>query len=1019
MNRLLIPALAALQTGLLFAQAPPTNVLILLNDQPQRIAPHNLIERHLRSLGASAVTHYTSFNAVSAVLPPLTLDRLSADPIVAKVLSYPPASSRALFDLLDRIDRAATSSSTRAIDVTLPADIAEPGPDLSQLVDQLIDDYQLTVILQGGSGVQANAITIGPASAQGIAKSDFIGAGSASSVRDAIARMTQSGVTHPLARKAILISSAKTTSGWSSDSGWGLVDPDGAANQADCGVGANPSHCLLGATASSRSYVINSGSPAKITAVWNQGAVLHNLELHVYDMAHHELAADITARNNVHQVTAQSDGGLIVEVALSQPIASTAAPLEFALASSVPMTGPNVTCTGSPTITISPSSLHFLAQGGTQSVTITTGAPGCNWSVGPGPRSQDIFALPNPGSGVGSSSVLVTAVPNVLPRTLNENLVAMPDGFLGPSIPVTQDAGTGVQCTYTAAATGTLPLPATGGSAGINITASDPTCGSSLSNDSPAWLTLSPASSSGNWAPVLTAAPNVQLNTSTSQRSAQVVVNGAPSSSGPPFTQGFSISQSGVSCSFTVPSTPFSIPAAGISQSAPQSFTVGVSNAACPWNASSPTSFVHVVNQGVTQTGSTSYSVKYWADPNTTTTKLPATIKAGDQTYSGNEDAPPTPSITITSPADGATFTVGDVVTVKWNATNLAAGDAATATLATPTQPESGNSTNGNQPIQLIPLPKDGPAGTSQKCTLTVKDNVKGTSANITVNIIFPAIKVNYPPAGKAVESRNHPDAVTWTLTPAGAQVQKVDIAVVVGGKAKIVATVDGSLLSYQLSQADFAGINPGTMCQIRISNWMVSDTSGQFKLGGFRITTPADGAEFLNNKGDFTVGWSYIGDAKNVLFALGAGAGQTFPIGKNDGTEVTHAYTVKAGTIGPLRLFATTTGVADTDTDGVDITLDGIAITGPAAVSGGRQQLVVTWKAVGNADTVGKTCKITLIRSGGGTATSATADVAAGTVTLPQENLNAPHGGSVTYTIEIVSDTNARAQSTLTVNGK
>src|SRR5260370_17353643 len=98
----------------------------------------------------------------------MTLDRLSADPKIAKVLAYPVASSSAMFDLLGQIDRATSSSTNRVVNAILPDGAADPDPAFSQLLDRLIDNYHLTVILQGGFGMQANAITVGPPDASAL-----------------------------------------------------------------------------------------------------------------------------------------------------------------------------------------------------------------------------------------------------------------------------------------------------------------------------------------------------------------------------------------------------------------------------------------------------------------------------------------------------------------------------------------------------------------------------------------------------------------------------------------------------------------------------------------------------------------------------------------------------------------------------------------------------------------------------------------------------------------------------------
>ena len=241
---------------------------------------------------------------------------------------------------------------------------------------------------------------------------------------------------------------------------------------------------------------------------------------------------------------------------------------------------------------------------------------------------------------------------------------------------------------------------------------------------------------------------------------------------------------------------------------------------------------------------------------------------------------------------------------------------------------------------------------------------------------------------------------------------------IVTKGGSNPVATVDGALKTYALEYANFAPIKTGTDGQIKISNAIVSDTSGSFKLGGLTITKPGLSAEFLNS-GSFTVGWTYIGNAKNVTFSVqGTTSTKTFPIGKTDGTEVTQTFQVAKTEVGPVSLIATTDGT-DPDTDSETITLDGISIFDPQTANAGKAKLVVDWKPVGKADVIGTNCVVKIVRPNGGLDISMKATVAAGTATFPSVNLQAPNGSSANYTIQIDTDKGYHAESTLTVKGK
>jgi hypothetical protein len=693
MNRTcaLFPILALAQMAAALGQTPTSNVLIMLQDQTQRdpvarSADQAVVHAHLAALGASRVVRYNAINALAATLAPLTADRLAADPKVAHILSLDNASSRPVADLLRRMDGAAQASPGRVVSAGMPDGDFPPAGPLSQLVDRLIDQLGLTVLLHGGSGTQANAITVGPAAVAGMQKPDFIGSDSGRNIENALARLTQMGVTSALARKALVINAAGSTSGWSAESGWGSIQPDlfsSDSSQPSCvdqeqNAGRISSTCFTGAITTTQDYEIKSASPAKISVVWNRSFAgdgtpySRNLEIHVYDRAHQELASATSQGGNVQQVTAQSDTGLMVRVQLTQPVDSSEPPQEFALVSSVSASAAPRTCGMSNSI--SPGTMNFPSQGGTQSVTISVD-PGCNWQLGAVLTGMDIFANPAQTSGIGPATVAVTAAANPFSVQLTEHMVLMPDGFLGPYTIVTQDAGTAVKCSYTAATSGTIPIAATGGTAGLSITASPSTCTSSASAGTATWLTLSPASGTGNWSPVLTASPNVTANSSSSSRSATVNVSGTTSGQNPPFGQNFTITQSGLQCTFTLPATPFHIPASGIPQSSPQSFAVAVSSSACQLTASSTSSFLTVVNDGVVQTGKTSYTVQYWAGANTNTASRPAYIQAGGQTYAGEQDGKPQPPPPPPPPTFDATVAADDVFSTNGALVNLKPGD--------------------------------------------------------------------------------------------------------------------------------------------------------------------------------------------------------------------------------------------------------------------------------------------------------------------------------------------------------
>jgi hypothetical protein len=292
--QMLFSMLILAQAALVQAQTSATTVLALLKNQPQHdiqlktaasgtarsslenrqafareaqaasYADQYFVAAHLKTLGASGVIQYTSVNAVSATLPSTNLDALASDPAIGRILQFNATGSNSpMLDLLGQIDHTVTATSDTVVSATLPDGAADPDDAFSQLIDRMIDDFQLTLVLQGGTGDQANALTLaaGAAAAGNMYKPDFVTAGSAS-VLGAIGRLSQAGVSQPLAQKALLIDTADSSAGWSPKTGWGAVNLDAISALTDPAFGQavcvdqdqNPqsgaASCFIGSTAS-------------------------------------------------------------------------------------------------------------------------------------------------------------------------------------------------------------------------------------------------------------------------------------------------------------------------------------------------------------------------------------------------------------------------------------------------------------------------------------------------------------------------------------------------------------------------------------------------------------------------------------------------------------------------------------------------------------------------------------------------------------------------------------------------
>src|SRR5262249_28752302 len=128
--------------------------------------------------------------------------------------------------------------------------------------------------------------------------------------------------------------------------------------------------------------------------------------------------------------------------------------------------------------------------------------------------------VPPPPVITGPGSIQFNVLPN---QTGADRTITLHAG--GQTVTAVQ-LGNATPCTYTATANGALQFPYSGGSGGIDITGSPDTCASSISSDMASWpkFTSNVQSGKGHWAPGFTVPANIQLNTSTAQRTAHLVV---------------------------------------------------------------------------------------------------------------------------------------------------------------------------------------------------------------------------------------------------------------------------------------------------------------------------------------------------------------------------------------------------------------------------------------------------------------------------------------------------------------
>lgn len=242
------------------------------------------------------------------------------------------------------------------------------------------------------------------------------------------------------------------------------------------------------------------------------------------------------------------------------------------------------------TYSIAPTAAHYSEASGTGSISVTAGT-GCAWTA----VSNDGFITVNsgtPGSGNGTVGYTVSANGTASSRTGTITVA-------GSTFTITQD-GT-APCTY-----GITPSSASVIYAGVTNTvavAANTGCVWSASSGA-SWITLSPASGSGNG----TVTYVVASNASSLSRTGTLTIAGNP----------FTVTQMGAPCTYSTTPSTASYTYVGGSDTVTVTATSG-----CPWTTSSDSSWL-AVTTGATGVGNgtVTYSVAATTAPATRTGRL-------------------------------------------------------------------------------------------------------------------------------------------------------------------------------------------------------------------------------------------------------------------------------------------------------------------------------------------------------------------------------------------------------------
>lgn len=243
------------------------------------------------------------------------------------------------------------------------------------------------------------------------------------------------------------------------------------------------------------------------------------------------------------------------------------------------------------TFQVQPVSTTIGAAGGIVPVTVTASAADCAWSV----TAPASFLTPSGTQGTGSAIFNVTVAANPLSASRSGSLTVA-----GQPVTVVQD---GVVCAFTLSTT-TVSVSAAGATRTVTVTANASDCSWSASSPVP-WVTVTKTTSGTS------ASVSVQANTSAQSRSTSITIAG----------RSVTVTQSGVTCSYTFSPAAPSIGAAG----GVIPVTVTANAPDCSWTPSASASWLQVPSTARVGSGVLSISV----DGHTRVTPRSATVSVG------------------------------------------------------------------------------------------------------------------------------------------------------------------------------------------------------------------------------------------------------------------------------------------------------------------------------------------------------------------------------------------------------
>jgi subtilisin family serine protease len=315
-------------------------------------------------------------------------------------------------------------------------------------------------------------------------------------VAGSLSLLRSTGITNPLAAKAVLLNTTDNT-GWAPDRGWGYANLTRAWEQRSFATG---SLTASGAPTSYALYKNGSSGSLSATLTWNRHIVggstssFNDIDLYLYESsAGGVLDASEEEIQNVEQVSSSYSGEAVLKVKMASSALSGVSSEPFAVAFSssswTAASGPSlgVSCTGpSPVAPGSTFTVSCAARNGGDLPAFSVSG-GLNSSGSSGGLVQGFGTLAPQASALLSWTVTAPSGTGPYSLVADVSSTSFGESFSANSSFTVQVSGA-APCAYAIGTSG-LSVPASGGNVGLTIH-TDTGCSWSITN-LPAWLSAS------------------------------------------------------------------------------------------------------------------------------------------------------------------------------------------------------------------------------------------------------------------------------------------------------------------------------------------------------------------------------------------------------------------------------------------------------------------------------------------------------------------------------------------------